>query len=102
MDGWMDGRMDGGMDGWMDGYKNQTFVARKKVYKGELPKIDKFIIIWRNEEKPKTKVISATSTKFILKSKTAFTATFSLRAGQLYLREVLRLKITWKFVIFHW
>ena len=69
MDGWMDGRMDGWMDGWMDGYKNQTFVARKKVYKGELPKIDKFIIIWRNEEKPKTKVISATSTKFILKSK---------------------------------
>ena len=45
MDGWMDGWMDGRMDGWMDGYKNQTFVARKKVYRGELPKIDKFIII---------------------------------------------------------
>ena len=45
MDGWMDGWMDGRMDGWMDGYKNQTFVARKKVYRAELPKIDKFIII---------------------------------------------------------
>ena len=45
MDGWLDGWSDGWMDGWMDGYKNQTFVAKKKVYKGELPKIDKFIII---------------------------------------------------------
>ena len=45
MDGWMDGWMDGRMDGWMDGYKNQTFVARKKVYRAESPKIDKFIII---------------------------------------------------------
>ena len=27
------------MNRWMDGYKNQTFVARKKVYRGESPKI---------------------------------------------------------------
>lgn len=44
-DGWMVGWMVGWMDGWMDGYKNQTFAARKKVYRGESPKIDKFIII---------------------------------------------------------
>ena len=41
----MDGWMDEWMYVWMDGYKNQTFAARKKVYKGESPKIDKFIII---------------------------------------------------------
>ena len=45
MDGWMHACMDGWMGGWMDGYKNQTFVARKKVYRGESPKTDKFIII---------------------------------------------------------
>ena len=45
MDEWTDGWMDEWMYVWMDGYKNQTFVPRKKVYRGELPKIDKFIII---------------------------------------------------------
>ena len=45
-DGWMDGWLDGWSDGWMDGWlQKSNFCCQKKVYRAELPKIDKFIII---------------------------------------------------------
>ena len=56
--------MDGRMNGWMV-TKIKLLLPEKKVNRGESPQIDKYIIIQRNEERPKTKVISATLTKFI-------------------------------------